>query len=45
MKAKNIGKLTMVIAAGTALVVTLINDSKEKLKDKSNDGGVDQEEN
>ncbi|VYU43240.1 Uncharacterised protein [Clostridium tertium] len=30
MKLKNFGKLAVLIAAGTALVATLINDNKEK---------------
>lgn len=30
MKMKNFGKLAVVVAAGAALVATLINDNKEK---------------
>lgn len=46
MKAKNVGKLAMVVAAGTALVAALINDNREKLKDELNDGEeIEQEEN
>lgn len=32
MKMKNLGKLTVIVAAGAALVATLINDNKEKSK-------------
>ncbi|WP_279230082.1 MULTISPECIES: hypothetical protein [Clostridium] len=32
MKLKNFGKLAVLVAAGTALVATLINDNKEKSK-------------
>lgn len=32
MKLKKIGKLAVALAAGAALVATLINDSKEKEK-------------
>ena len=30
MKLKNIGKIAVALAAGTALVATLINDKKQK---------------
>ncbi|WP_291647900.1 hypothetical protein [Clostridium sp.] len=34
MKIKNLGKLAVVVAAGAALVASLINDNKEKSKDE-----------
>lgn len=36
MKFKKLGKLAVVVAAGAALVATLINDNKEKTKEKVN---------
>lgn len=32
MKMKNLGKVAVIVAAGAALVATLINDNKEKSK-------------
>ena len=37
MKMKNFGKLAVVVAAGAALVATLINDNKEKSSESSLD--------
>lgn len=34
MKMKSLGKLAVAVAAGAALVATLINDNKEKSKDE-----------
>jgi hypothetical protein len=36
MKIKKFGKLAVVVAAGAALVATLINDNKEKSKKEVN---------
>lgn len=44
MKLKKIGKLTMIIAAGTALVAALINDNKEKPKSETKDEEIKQGE-
>lgn len=43
MKMRKLGKLAVALAAGAALVATLIKDSKEK--DRKNEDIIDEEQN